>query len=124
MKNPFKKSSIIDTVTNVAIGGAANVAINYAFSSIDMLAKMTSTVKNAVKIAAGAVGGSMVSDKYARAAFDGIATVGASELISGLITKPASGLAYGTIGKVPRRFRVAKSMRGVAGAANGAVISK
>ena len=130
MKNPFKKKSIVDTVINVGIGGAANVAMDFAFQQIPMptIAGMSkATVENVVKIAAGAIGGSMVSNKYARAGFDGVATVGASNLISGLIagTSGASGLPYGTIGRAPRAFRRAGSRRvcGTNGV-NAAVISK
>ena len=130
MKNPFKKSSIVDTVLNVGIGGAANVAMDYVFSQFLSDQKwLTENVKNAIKIGAGAIGGSMVSGKaarYVRPALDGIATVGASNLISGLINdtddetnKNTSGLPEGTIGRIrlgqrgfARRARVA----GVAGA--------
>lgn len=89
-KNPFKKSSIIDTVVNVGIGGAANVAMNYVFGMIpaDTFGENATTIKNAIKIGVGAIGGSMVGGSYAkylRPAFDGIAIVGASELISSLI---------------------------------------
>lgn len=115
MKNPFKKSSIIDTVVNVGVGGAANVAMDYAFGKVDFLASLGATTKNAVKVAAGALGGAMISNKYARAAFDGIAVVGASELISSLLpTSETTGLPEGTIGRVrlgqrgfARRARVA-----------------
>ena len=113
MKNPFKKSSIIDTVTNVAVGGAANVAMDYALNSIGEVAGFNlsaGTTKHAVKIAVGALAGSMISNKYARAAFDGIATVGAANLIDGLVNGEAttnaggdsstSGLPEGTIGKI------------------------
>lgn len=97
MKNPFKKSSIIDTVTNVGLGGAANVAVDYA------VAQFAPTVDPMYvrigKIVAGAVAGSMVSNKYLRAAADGIAVVGASELISGYVA-PTSGLPAGTIGRI------------------------
>ena len=96
MKNPFKKSSIIDTVVNVGIGGAANVAMNYVFSLIPAgtFGNNEETVKNAIKIGVGAIGGSMVGGKaakYIRPALDGIATVGASELISSLIDGTTTG---------------------------------
>ena len=128
MKNPFKKSSIIDTVTNVAVGGAANVAMDYALNSIGEVAGFdlsAGTTKHAVKIAVGALAGSMISNKYARAAFDGIATVGAANLIDGLVNgEPTpktnagggdgtSGLPEGMIGRIRmgqrgfRRGRVA-----------------
>lgn len=127
MKNPFKKSSIIDTVINVGIGGAANVAIDYVFGQVDALASLESTTKNIVKIVAGALGGSMVSNKYVRAAADGVATVGVSNLIAGYMgteeaTTPAvtTGLAKGTIGHVyrtgQRGFRKVSGIAGEAGA--------
>lgn len=86
MKNPFKKSSIVDTIINVGVGGAANVAMDYARSQFATLASLEDTTYNAIKIAVGALGGSMSKNKYVRAAVDGIATVGAANLISGYIT--------------------------------------
>ena len=103
-KNPFKKSSIIDTVVNVGIGGAANVAIDYVVSQVEAIQSLGDTTINAGKIALGALVGSMVSNKMLRAAADGVATVGVSNLIAGLMsegesdTKPSSGLPYGTVG--------------------------
>ena len=94
----------MDTVVNVGIGGAANVAMDYAFAKIDALASLGDTTKKAVKIAVGAIGGAMTTNKYLRAGLDGIATVGASELISSYIDTPAAteGLPEGTIGRVRR----------------------
>lgn len=97
-KNPFKKSSIIDTVVNVGVGGAANVAIDYVVNQVEAIKSLGDTTINALKIAAGAVVGSMVSNKIARAAADGVATVGVSNLIAGLMAEPASGMPEGTIG--------------------------
>lgn len=101
-KNPFKKQSIIDTVVNVGIGGAANVAIDYVVSQVDAIQSLGDTTINAGKIALGALVGSMVSNKMLRAAADGVATVGVSNLIAGLMSdtenKPASGLPYGIVG--------------------------
>lgn len=85
MKNPFKKSSVIDTVVNVGIGGAANVAMDYIKANYLGSLNLSDTTYNAVKIAVGALGGSMISGKYARAAVDGIATVGAANLINDLL---------------------------------------
>lgn len=127
MKNPFKKSSIIDTAINVGVGGAANVAMDYVFSRVDALASLEPTTKNIVKIVAGAVGGSMVSNKYVRAAADGVATVGVSNLIASYIgeeetptTAVTSGLAKGTIGRAyrmgQRGFRKVSGIAGEAGA--------
>ena len=101
MKNPFKKSSIVDTVVNVGIGGAANVAVDYAFSQIEALASLSDTWKNAIKIAAGVVGGTMVSGsyaKYVRPALDGLATVGASNLIASYLPTGESAAQEATAG--------------------------
>ena len=129
MKNPFKKSNIVDTLVNVGVGGAANVAFDYVADQIDAVASLESTTKNAVKIALGAVAGSMISNKYLRAAADGIATVGVSNLVAGYMgteesgsnsgssVSPATGLPNGTIGRLSmgqRGFaRRAKALRGV-----------
>lgn len=100
-KNPFKKSSIMDTVVNVGVGGAANVAIDYVVSQVDAIQQLGGTTINAAKIALGAVAGSMVSNKFLRAACDGIATVGVSNLVKGLMesapNEGAGALPYGTI---------------------------
>jgi hypothetical protein len=132
MKNPFKKSSIIDTAINVGVGGAANVAMDYVFANVDALASLEPTTKNIVKIVAGAVGGSMVSNKYVRAAADGVATVGVSNLIASYMatddttnpnpenTSTTSGLPKGTIGRAyrmgQRGFRKVSGIAGEAGA--------
>lgn len=137
-KNPFKKQGIVDTLTNVGIGGAANVAMDYLVSSVDSLATMDATTINAIKIGVGVLGGTMTTNKMIRAAVDGIAVVGVSNLVQGLMddsgsgsgddTKGAAGLPYGTIG-LPggtigrlrmgnRYFRNAKAKR-VSGIAGG-----
>ena len=111
----------MDTVVNVGVGGAANVAMDYAFAKVDALASLGGTTKKAIKIAVGAIGGAMTTNKYLRAAADGIATVGASELISSYIDTPATteGLPEGTIGRVrhlgQRGFKRAK-VAGMGGA--------
>lgn len=100
MKNPFKKNSIMDTVVNVGIGGAANVAFDSIVASFDAFTALDETTKNAIKIGLGAVAGSMVGNKYLRAATDGIATVGVSNLVAGYIngtTSTPAGLPQGTI---------------------------
>lgn len=129
-KNPFKKSSIIDTVVNVGIGGAANVAIDYVVNQVEAIKSLGDTTINALKIAAGAVVGSMVTDKFARAAADGVATVGVSNLIKGLMeeepkTDGASGLPYGTIsGRVVPGNRAYRRARKVSGLNAGSVMGK
>ena len=127
-KNPFKKQSIIDTVVNVGIGGAANVAIDYVVDQVDAIKSLGDTTVNIMKIAAGAVVGSMVSDKFARAAADGVATVGVSNLIAGLMkdesTEVTSGLPYGTIGRVRPGNRAYRRAHKVSGVNAGAVMGK
>lgn len=120
-KNPFKKSSIVDTVVNVGVGGAANVAVDYLVNQVEAIKSLGDTTINAIKIAGGAVIGSMVTNKVARAAADGIATVGVANLISGLMTEqvtPTGALPYGTIsGRVVRpgnaRYRRVNKVSGV-----------
>ena len=128
-KNPFKKSSIIDTVINVGIGGAANVAIDYVVNQVDAIKDLGDTTVNALKIAAGALVGSMVTDKFARAAADGVATVGVSNLIAGLMADeaspaPTSGLPRGTIGRVRPGNRAYRRAHKVSGVNAGAVMGK
>lgn len=124
-KNPLKKNSIVDTVVNVGVGGAANVAFDYLVDQVEAIKSLGDTTINAIKIAGGAVIGSMVSNKVARAAADGVATVGVANLISGLMgtttTTPegAGALPYGTIsGRVRPGIRAyrraAKKVSGVA----------
>ena len=131
-KNPFKKQSIMDTLTNVGIGGAANVAIDYVVSSVDELAKLDSTTINAIKIGVGVLGGTMSSNKMIRAAVDGIAVVGVSNLVQGLISsgsESTGGLPFGTIGlpkgtigrrlELGNRYAMQKRVAGVAGGIMG-----
>lgn len=110
-KNPFKKQNIIDAAINVGIGGVANVAVDYAVSSIDMLATQSERTINIGKFVLGAVGSTMVSDKMIKAAMDGIAVVGVSNLAKSLMADSTSseegttGVPAGTIGRVVRRMR-------------------
>lgn len=109
MKNPFKKSSAIDTLINVGVGGAANVAMDYVVNQVEALSILDPKIINGIKIAVGAIGGSMTTNKTVRAAVDGIAVVGASNLVDELVNggdddtdpkdpvKTPSGIPYGTI---------------------------
>ncbi|MBQ7387880.1 MAG: hypothetical protein IJW01_00645 [Paludibacteraceae bacterium] len=114
-RNPFKKKSLTDTLVNVAIGGAANVAIDYIEKEFNVPQEegnekpLSDTVVNVIKIGLGAVVGGMVENQMARAAADGVAVVGVSNLISGLIADSAegtSGIPYGTIGSPVTRVRL------------------
>lgn len=129
-KNPFKKQSIVDTVVNVGIGGASNVAIDYVVRQVEAIQSLGDTTINAAKIALGAVAGSMVSNKMLRAACDGIATVGVSNLVKGLMegtstpNEGAAGLPYGTIGRVIPGNRAYKRARKVSGVGAATVMGK
>ena len=71
----------------------------------------------------------MVSNKMLRAACDGVATVGVSNLVSGLLADgtPASGMPYGTIGLpndtvgriIPGNRAYRRAHRKVSGVATG-----
>lgn len=115
MKRLFKKQGILTTVTNTVIGGAANVATDYVISQVEALAGVSSMYINGGKILAGALIGSMSKNKYVHAAADGMAVVGASELINELInttdTDGASGLPKGTIGRATAGDRYFKRAR-------------
>lgn len=120
IKNPFKKGNIMDTVVNVGIGGAANAAADYAMSQIDTLASLEDSTKNYIKLGIGVLGGTMVSNKYLRAAVDGIATVGVADIVKGLLagdapTTTTSGLKPGTIGRVRPGNRYFRNRGKVAG---------
>ena len=119
-KNPFKKKSLMDTLVNVGIGGAANVVYDQVLGSVleDSLSSMENPglVNNIIKIVGGAVVGGMISNQYARAAADGIAVVGVSNLVNDLMssdsssstttttttttTDGATGLPSGTVGRI------------------------
>lgn len=125
----------MDTVVNVGVGGAANVAIDYVVDQVDFIKELGDTTVNAAKVAIGAVAGSMVSNKILRAACDGVATVGVANLIKGLISgeesaaadEPTSGLPYGTIGRVipgNRAYRRTSRAKRVSGVNAGAVMGK
>ena len=121
MKNPFKKSSITDTLVNVGIGGAANAAMDYAVANVSALSSVAEYA-NYIKLGVGVLGGTMISGKVVRAAFDGLATVGASGIIKELIagsetadpTDPTTLKGLPFIGATRRRMgqRGFRSVRG------------
>lgn len=88
----------MDTLVNVGIGGAANAAMDYIVENVKAL-QSVSEYANYIKLGVGVLGGSMISGsaaKYARPALDGLATVGASDIIKSYI---ASANANKTEGK-------------------------
>lgn len=129
-KNPFKQKSIMDTLINVGVGGGANVAIDAAVTSYNNTAgtPIDETYINVGKIALGVVGGSMVANRYLRAAADGVAVVGVSNLIKSFMeqdTAPESGAAgfmAASVGARPMRtgkpMYAAKARKSVSGTAN------
>lgn len=121
-KNPFKKKGITDTLINVGIGGAANVAMDYVVSSVEALRSLDSKTINAIKIGVGVLGGTMTTNKMVRAAVDGIATVGVSNLVASLMdgttsTSGTAGIPNGTIGafRLGNRNFVKRGNRRVSG---------
>lgn len=119
-KNPFKKSNVVDTLINVGVGGAGNVAADYLINNVDMLKSLDADTINLGKFVVGYVGSAMVSNKYVKALMDGFAVVGASNYISSLMAdQTTSGVPAGTIGRAryiaPRRAYA----RGFAGKTSG-----
>ncbi|MBR6686834.1 MAG: hypothetical protein IKL69_05440 [Paludibacteraceae bacterium] len=100
-KNPFKKGNVVDTLINVGVGGAGNVAADYLINNVEMLKSLDADTINLGKFVVGSVGSAMVSNKYAKALMDGFAVVGASNYISSLMaeSQTTSGVPAGTIGR-------------------------
>lgn len=129
-KNPFKKQSIMDTLVNVGIGGAANVAIDAAVTSYNKTAgtPIDETYVHVGKIVLGVVGGSMVDNRYLRAAMDGVSTVGVSNLIASFMQEEtpeppaASGFMAASVGasrmRTGKPMYAAKAKKSVSGTAD------
>lgn len=130
-KKLFDTKNIIDTAVNVGIGGAANVAIDYAVQNVEALSDMDQSTINLGKFALGVIGSAMVSDKMVKAAFDGVATVGISNFVANILNSDnqattTAGVPDGTIGArkyVPSRRALANRLRKqqVSGAPNDMV---
>lgn len=91
MKKLFNTKNLTDTAVNLIVGGGANVAMDYAVSEVEALKSLSADTVNYIKIGVGVLAGTMTGNKYLRAAADGLATVGASQLISGLISGTTAG---------------------------------
>ena len=131
MKNPFKKSNVISTAKDVALGGAGNVAYDFLYSKIDMAAGLGDVTKNAIKIGVGAIGSAMVKQSWAKSMLNGVAVVGVSNLIAHYMpggeggSDNVEGLPEGTIGKPGQRYFNRRFRRTVAGMGiPSAVVSK
>ena len=128
----FNKKMALTTAKNVVIGGAANAAVDAAVQSVEAFSSIKEIdpmYVNLGKIALGAAVGAMTSNSWARAAADGLATVGASDLAKSAIEKyitpkPATGVPF--IGRVrmgQRGFRRA-AVRGTGAIAGQPFMSK
>lgn len=98
VKNPFKKGNVMDTVVSVGIGGASNVAIDYAVTEYNKTAttKIEADTVNLVKFIGGSIGSAMVGNKYLKAALDGIGVVGASNYLASIMESTTTGTGDGT----------------------------
>lgn len=129
IKNPFKKQNVMATLVNVGIGGAGNVAIDYAVAKYNESAttKLEDNTVNLIKFVGGALGSAMVGNKYVKAALDGVGVVGASNYLSSLInddtdtsaaaaekTTTTSGVPASTIGRLRRIGRIRTGNAGYA----------
>ena len=122
----FNTKSVIATGTAVLAAGAGSALADWLLAKYDVIPAEYAEYTNVGKVLLGAVAGSMLTNQIAKSAFDGIATVGAANLVAGwLPTTGASeaaapaGLPEGTIGRLrmgQRGFRKA-GIRGVNGAA-------
>lgn len=124
MKNPFKIKNAVSTVTDSAIGGVASFGYDWAISKVPYVSDLTGTAADAVKVAIGAVAGSMVNKSWAKAACNGIATVGAASLMKSVldgvfggenVTTGTDGLPNGMIGRLRMGQRGFRRVAGVAG---------
>lgn len=97
MAKKFKKSGLTETLINVGTGGAANALVDVA---VEYVAPNTSDMYvNIGKLVGGVVlSSTMSSNKMMRAAADGVATVGAANLVKSLISDGFGGSSEGTAG--------------------------
>ena len=130
MKKGFKKfnlNSAISNATAMALAGAGSAGVDWLLKKYDVIpGDWDETIVNAVKVAGGALLASMVDSKtlygIPKAAGDGIATVGAYNLVAAMLpeadkatveTATPAGLPEGMIGRIRmgqkgfRRARVA-----------------
>lgn len=118
MKNPFKKSSAIQTGIAVLGAGAGSAVADWLLEKYNIIDESwEKTTVNIAKIAGGAILGAMVPNKgtwwgLAKSACDGIATVAAANLVSDLLPENetaggqegTNGLPKGMIGRAGMRL--------------------
>lgn len=129
MAKKFKKSGLTETLINVGTGGAANALVDVA---VEYVAPNTSDMYvNIGKLVGGVVlGSTMGSNKMMRAAADGVATVGAANLVKSLISdgfgsnEGTAGFKRDVIGRMRAgHSRLARRVkRGKVGNAGGNII--
>lgn len=127
MKKLFKKQGVIDTTLALLVGGAGNAAMDMVVENVDALKSLNPLYINLIKIGVGVAGGSMTTNKTIHQATDGVAVVGASDIVKSIIDgtfsfggdeeqKTPSGLPAGTIGRLRagnRRFMTRHKVSGV-----------
>lgn len=115
-KNLFKKQGVIDTLMALGLGGAGNAVMDMAVENVDALNSLNPTTINLIKVGVGVAGGALTTNKTIHQVTDGVAVVGASEIVKSIIdgsfslgsddTKDddkkdsVTGLPYGTIGRL------------------------
>lgn len=123
----FNSKSAIATGTSVFFAGAGSAAADWALAKWDVIPAEYAQYTNIGKVLVGAVVGSMAKNQIVKSVFDGIATVGAANLVEGWLpteAKATEGLPEGMIGRLrmgQRGFR--RGVRGV-NATPAALMSK
>ena len=120
----FNTKSAIKTGTSVLVGGIGSAIADWLLAKYDIIPADYQQYTNAGKVVVGAIAGSMVKNDIVKSAFDGIATVGAAELVKGFLPtddsaateNPVTGLPKGMIGAAARRHL---GQRGFARKVNG-----
>ena len=79
----FNTKSVIATGTAVLAAGAGSAVADWLLTKYDVIPAEYAEYTNVGKVLLGAVAGSMMTNQIAKSAFDGIATVGAANLVAG-----------------------------------------
>lgn len=122
----FNTKSVIATGTAVLAAGAGSAVADWLLAKYDVIPAEYAEYTNVGKVLLGAVAGSMMTNQIAKSAFDGIATVGAANLVAGWLPTETKDETATTSGIDPQsmigRLRMGqkgfrKGIRGVNGAA-------
>lgn len=127
----FNTKAAIKTGTSVLVGGVGSAVADWLLDKYQIVPAQYQQYTNLGKVILGAIAGSMVKNEMVKSAFDGIATIGAANLVAEYMpdnattttttTAAPAGLPQGTIGGAlrlgQRGFRRgAKRVSGLAGA--------